>query len=1296
MSKSRSRLPLQECWQADVPRLKALARKQEAGKLNEALDASKAKVAARRKSLPKLQFPDELPVSHKLEDIAAALDKHQVVVICGETGSGKSTQLPKLMLELGRGTRGMIAHTQPRRVAARSIARRLSEELGTEMGQEVGFKIRFKDQVSDKSYIKVLTDGMLLAEVQGDRFLDQYDTIIIDEAHERSLNIDFLLGYLKQLLPKRPDLKVIITSATIDPESFSQHFEDAPIIHVSGRTYPVETRYRPLVTDDPDEADRDMTQGILEAVNECWKTGPGDILIFLSGEREIRETAEALRKRYSGQSAKGVEILPLFSRLSASDQDRVFNPGHHRRIVLATNVAETSLTVPRISFVIDPGQARISRYSARSKVQRLPIEKISQASANQRKGRCGRISNGVCVRLYSEEDFEQRPEFTDPEIHRTNLASVILQMQLLGLGDIEQFPFLMPPDERYVSDGYRILHEIGAVDEHRRITKLGREIARLPVDPRLGRVLLAAREINCLKEIMTIVAVMAIQDPRERPMEKAQAADQAHAEFNDDNSDFLAFINLWNAWQEVQQDRSGNQARKWCKQNFLAYMRMREWQDIRRQLAGHFRAENTKINEADSDYSEIHRALLHGFISQIGLRDEAGWYEGARGLKFKVFPGSALFKGAKKGGGPKWIVAGEVVETGQMWARKVARVEPAWLEEAGAHLLKQEFFEPHWEAASGRVAAFEKLTLYGLPIVPKRRVNYGPKDKATARTLFIREGLVRHTLEGKYPFLDHNYALTEEAEDLEARVRRRDILVEESALEALYHERVPDKIYDGISFAKWYRRNRDEAEKLLRFSKEDVLARSPDDVSADLYPETLVMNGIPMPVEYSFDPTGEADGVTLDVPVELVGQVDKARLEWLVPGYLEEKITAMIRALPKSLRRNFVPAPDFARAAAESMEFGKGDLAEQLAHHLTRMTGNPVDADVFRGLELPRHLVMKLRLRSADGKVIDSGEKISELQQRHAGRATMVMRNLKSDDWPEQHGTDWIFGDRHQVLEIDRGGIQVKAYPALEDRENSVASVLSATAEQAEQETRGAVLKLLSFTQKDVLKFARKNIDGIDAMCLRFKPIASCESLREDIVQAALASVAGEAAAGVRSAAQFRELGEHVAGALQSEINAMAAVVEKILEAHHAVAKQLTGNIDPRLLAAATDIKTQLRGLVHEGFVSATPRHWLAEIPRYLQAIDKRIERLQQNPTRDKGLQQQVRAQQERLESLLEDSEKGHRMLHRSPALRQYRWLLEEFRVSVFAQELGTRHKVSEKRLDEQWRLAQQELRRES
>jgi len=1284
--------------QADVHRLRRAARNpKERERFEKLLEQSSARLKLRRERLPQPAFPEELPVSQRLDDIAAALEKHQVIVICGETGSGKSTQLPKLMLKLGRGTRGLIAHTQPRRVAARAIARRLSEEMNTELGKEVGFKIRFSDHVSPDSYIKVLTDGMLLAEAQGDRFLDQYDTIIIDEAHERSLNIDFLLGYLKQLLPKRPDLKVIITSATIDPESFSKHFDNAPIVMVSGRTFPVETRFRPLQGEDEDSRDKSQLQGILEAVDECWQSGPGDILVFLAGEREIRETAEALRKHHP----PGVEILPLFSKLSAPEQDRIFKPGHAKRIVLATNVAETSLTVPRIRYVIDPGKVRLSRYSYRSKVQRLPIEKISQASANQRKGRCGRVSEGVCIHLYDEDDFLSRPAFTDPEIHRTNLAAVILQMQLLKLGDIENFPFLDPPDTRFVTDGYRLLHELEAVDEQRRITGLGKRIARLPMDPRLARMLLEADRQKCLAEMLVITTALTIQDPRERPMDQQQAADTAHAQFDpgpaEGKSDFISLLNLWNRFHEERKHRSGSQLRKWAKENFLSYMRLREWHDTHQQVKNLLAELGMKFTAGDRTpeqmYPLIHRAVLAGCLGQVGMKDEDALFKGPRNLKFQVWPGSALAKSP-----PKWIVAAEFVETQKIWARTVAGINPVWVEELASHLVTREYSEPRWERERGRVSGYENVLLFGLPLITSRRIDYGRKDPKRARELFIRDGLVPGEIDGNYPVLDNNQKVIEKIEALEARVRRRDILVDEETLQKFYDERLPEDIYDGVTFKAWYRRNEGTAEQLLLADKETLLARDPNEITSDQFPDALFINGLPMSLDYQFAPGGELDGLILEVPVELVGQVPAERPPWLVPGYIEEKVVAMIRALPKALRRNFVPAPDFARAAVEAMPFGEGDLHESLARQLTRMTGTVIESDVFHDLELPAHLVMKFRLLNPQGEVLQTGDDLRKLQQRYAAQATQQVRGLEAAEWPETEGTDWVFGEMPVAVEVGTAGRTLKAYPALADREFRVASVLSATEAEAQRSTRRAIVRLLELTCRDTVKFARKNIPRFHEACLKYKTVpgsgGNCEALREDIVAAALERAAGETLDTVRDEAAYRELEVKVRERLQSEVNALGELAGEILDRHHAIRKQLSGRLLPAMLAAIKGIDTQLKFLVRPGFVRATPFEWLQRFPRYLEAMQLRIERLPNNPGKDRAGQAALHAQLERLAELADGGvERLDALCARHPELAAWRWMLEEFRVSLFAQELKTALPVSEKRMDEQWQAARKAMR---
>jgi ATP-dependent helicase HrpA len=859
------------------------------------VDAAAARLRERRAALPVPTFDDSLPISAHRDAIAAAIRAHQVVVVCGETGSGKTTQLPKICLSLGLGAAGLIGHTQPRRIAARSVAARIAAELQTTVGGQVGYKVRFSDRTGPNAFVKLMTDGILLAETQSDRPLEQYEVIILDEAHERSLNIDFLLGYLKRLLPRRPDLKLIITSATIDPERFSRHFDRAPIVEVSGRSYPVELRYRPLTADDEDERDRDLQQAILDAVDEVWREGPGDILVFLSGEREIRETAESLRKHHPPNT----EILPLYARLSSAEQNRVFQPHGRPRIVLATNVAETSLTVPGIRYVIDPGMARISRYSPRGKIQRLPVEKISQASANQRAGRCGRVMAGVCVRLYAAEDFQSRPAFTDPEILRTHLAAVILQMSALNLGRPEEFPFVDPPDSRQIGDGFRLLFELRAVDERWRITELGRQLAKLPVDPRLGRMLLAAQRESCLREVLVIVAALAIQDPRERPLDKQQAADEKHRRFRDEHSDFMALLKLWDYYHEQARQLSKNQLRNLCQADYLSFVRMREWHDLHRELLGRATEMGMRLNDEAAPYDSLHRALLTGLLGHLGLKQEENAYLGARGRNFYLYPGSGLFK--KR---PRWVAAAELVETTRLYARTVARIEPEWVEGLAEHLLKRSYAEPHWEKRSAQVAAFERVTLYGLPIIANRRVNYGPLDPALAREVFIRHALVEGEFHCKAQFFQHNRQLLAELEELEIRARR-DLTADEEALYRFYDARIPEGIYSGPTFETWRKQVERENPRLLFLDRAALLAEAGPAADGERFPDHLDLDGLQLPLAYRFEPGAEDDGVTLTVPLAAVNQVDPKRLDWLVPGLRAERMAALLKSLPKALAAEF-------------------------------------------------------------------------------------------------------------------------------------------------------------------------------------------------------------------------------------------------------------------------------------------------------------------------------------------------------------------------------------------------------
>ncbi len=880
-------------------------------KLESQITASIERRAFRQKNIPIPEFENDLPVIERREEIAKAISEHQVIILSGETGSGKTTQLPKICLALGRGVSGMIGHTQPRRIAARTVATRIAEELKTELGDVVGYKVRFHDQVkADRSYVKLMTDGILLAETQNDKFLNQYDTIIIDEAHERSLNIDFLLGYLKQLLPKRPDLKVIITSATIDTARFSEHFNHAPIIEVSGRTFPVEIRYRPPMGDDDEQRGYDMVHGIVEAVDELCREGQGDILVFLSGERDIRDVSEALRKHHPPKT----EILPLLARQSAVEQNRVFKTGGHRRIVLATNVAETSLTVPGIRYVVDPGYARISRYSVRNKVQRLPIEKVSQSSANQRSGRCGRVAAGVAIRLYDEDDFKNRPAFTDPEVLRTNLASVILQMASLRLGEPAKFPFINPPPDKMINDGFRLLEELDAVDKHRQLTATGKQLAQLPIDPRIARMLLAAQKLNCITEVLIIASALSIQDPRERPMDKQQAADEAHNKYKDERSDFLAFIKLWELYHDKKKHLSQNKLRQYCKEHFLSFLRLREWHDIHQQLHVQVSQMGLKANQVPADYQEIHQALLSGLLSNIAVKSDNKEYTGTRNLKLHIFPGSALHKK-----GPKWVMAAELVETGRLYARIAAKIEPEWIEPVAGDLVRKQYSDPHWEKKPSQVVAFEQVSLYGLPIVPRRRVHFGPIDPVQSNEIFIRDALVQGDWFCRGPFFKHNLKLIENIELLEQKSRRRDVLVDDDVLFEFYKTRIPAHITNGAGFEKWRKKAEQDNPKLLFLTRDDLMQHQADHVTTDSFPDQLLVNRVPLALEYHFEPGKTHDGITQTIPLSLLNQTNPERYEWLVPGLLRDKIMFLLKSLPKTQRRHFIPMPKYADDCLQNM-----------------------------------------------------------------------------------------------------------------------------------------------------------------------------------------------------------------------------------------------------------------------------------------------------------------------------------------------------------------------------------------
>jgi ATP-dependent helicase HrpA len=1273
-----------ECMSIDQPgfsrRIHGLKKRLRSGKpidralprLEEELNASTRKRAAREENIPTLKYPEQLPVSQRREEIIEAIRKHQVIVLCGETGSGKTTQLPKLCLEAGRGTAGLIGHTQPRRIAARSVATRIAEELGSKVGETVGYKVRFSDHTQQDGYIKLMTDGILLAEIHSDPELRTYDTIIIDEAHERSLNIDFLLGFLKQLLPRRPDLRLIITSATIDPERLSEHFNDAPILQVSGRSYPVEIRYRPLVNPDEEERDRNQETALLEAVDELAMEGPGDILIFLPGEREIREYAESLRKHHPPHT----EILPLYARLSAAEQNRVFATHSGRRIILSTNVAETSLTVPGIRYVIDTGSARISRYSWRAKVQRLHIEPISQASANQRSGRCGRVAEGICIRLYGEDDYENRPEFTDAEVVRTNLAAVILQMANLGLGEVEQFPFVDPPDSRLIKDGYKLLFELGAVDNGHRISKTGRQLARLPIDPRLGRMLIEGHKQGVLAEILIITSSLAIQDPRERPQDKRAAADQALAEFSDERSDFLTRLNIWTNFHEQSRHLSNNKLRRWCRDHFLSYLRMREWLSLHKQLRGQLLEMGYHDHEPGDNYDGIHQALLTGLLDQVGFRHEDKEYLGVRDRKFRIFPASGL---ARKG--PKWIMASQMIDTGRLYAHEVASIKPEWIERYAGHLLKRHYSEPFWQSHRGQVAANERITLYGLTINPKRRINFGAVDPVAAREIFIRHALVMGEYRTQARCIQHNREFIADIEDLEARSRRRDLLIDEDQLFRFYDQRIPADIHNGPAFERWYKKSADNDPLLL--SEEQLIKGDTRHITEDDFPSHLVMDGIQLPLSYHFEPGNPADGVTLQVPLVLLKRIPGWKLEWLVPGLLEEKLIAMIRSLPKAQRKNYVPAPDFARACFESMPRSEAPLADTFAHSLTRMTGVPCEPEWFTEENLPEHLRMRITLMDEQSREISSGRSLEALQQERADEASKASEQQapEADAFERDDITAWDFGTLPDFIERDQQGYTLKVWPALIEQGKSVGLRVFDTPEQARQQHHAGLRRLFMLQLSSKVKELGRQLPHEQKLCLLFASTGTCQQLKEDLLLTVFDRLFMQAPLPENEAgfiARCNECSEQ----LKAELKILCDRLLPILEKHHELRQQLRGNLPLNRIEAAGDIAGQLDQMIYRGFVLDTPAEVLQQMPRYLKAIKRRLERLDQQPDVDRAQRVQIEPLWSRYLEWIENHPDKRVM----DEVTSFRWQLEELRVSLFAQSLGTPAPVSIKRLEKQWR----------
>ena len=1233
----------------------------------------------------------DLPINQRREDLLAAISAHQVVIVAGETGSGKSTQLPQICLELGLGAPAgeggregrLIGHTQPRRIAARSIAERIAEETGTTLGDLVGYQVRFNEEVGPNTRIKVMTDGILLAEIQRDRTLSRYDTLIIDEAHERSLNIDFLLGYLRQLLAERPDLKVIITSATIDTERFSQHFDDAPIIAVEGRTYPVEIRYRPLDdATDPDGETLDQAEGICAAVEELRRSESGDVLVFCSGEREIREAAAALEDL----GLADTEIFPLYARLSSAEQHRVFESHRGRRIVLATNVAETSLTVPGIRSVIDPGTARVSRYSARTKVQRLPIEPVSQASANQRAGRCGRVGPGVCIRLYSEEDFASRPEFTEPEIRRTNLASVILQMAALGLGEAERFPFVDPPSDRNIRDGVALLEELDAVDPERAgtrkwLTPIGRKLARLPIDPRLGRMVIDAAENGCLHEVMVIASAMSIQDPRERPMEQRPAADASHARFAHPTSDFLSYLNLWNHLEQERRERSSNQFRKMCRQEFLNHNRIREWRDIYSQLLRTARTLGFRPNTVDASADQIHLSLLAGLLSHIGVKDSSGReFIGARQARFSIAAGSSLHKNA-----PAWVMAGELVETNRLWARTAARSDPLWAERLGAHLVKRSYGEPTWDPTRGAATTHERVTLYGLVLVPGRRVQLSRIDPAEAREMFIFHGLVEGEWDMHHPFMDRNAEVIAEAATIEARARRNDLVAEADAIFAFYEHRLPDSVTSGAAFNSWWKQARREDPALLDLAVSDLVDLEAAAIDPHLYPEEWLAGDLQLAISYEFDSTSHSDGVTITIPAAVLGRLDPALFEWNVPGLRDELVTELIRSLPKPIRKVFVPVPETIALIRADLDPARGGLVEVVRAALNRLIDEPLPVDSLRISAVADHLRPNFRVVDAEGTTLAEGRDLDAIRARLADRLRAEVRAVVAEVGAEFARTGlrtWDLDALPRVIEHEADGHRVRAYPALVDEQEGVGIAVFASPDEQTEAMWAGTRRLLRLQMPSPARQVDSLLDAGTKRRLANDRHQPRVEWYHDCINCTLDHLIAEGGGPAWNRAAFKQLVEGARAGFADTLAAVCSSATTILSTLGAIDTALARASATAPLASVTDARHHLERLVYPGFLTGVGFDRLGDLTRYLKAIERRAAAMTRNPARDASLMAtcvQLEVEYDRLVATTPWSDE----------LELLAYQLEEFRVSSFAQELGTASPVSEKRLrTEMHRLA--------
>ncbi|MFC7288009.1 ATP-dependent RNA helicase HrpA [Herminiimonas glaciei] len=1289
-----------------------------------------------RNPLPAISFPEELPVSGKRDDIARAIQANQVIIVSGETGSGKTTQLPKICLELGRGLNGLIGHTQPRRIAASSTAKRIAQEIGSPLGEHVGFKVRFNDTLTKGAWIKLMTDGILLAETQTDPLLRQYDTIIIDEAHERSLNIDFLLGYLKQLLPKRPDLKVIITSATIDADRFARHFGSngklAPVIEVSGRLYPVEVRYRPVEAFDKnadsnpnatsdaaaarrsalaakERGQRDLMDAVVDAVDELARIGSGDVLVFLPGEREIRDAAEALRKHHPPH----VEILPLFARLSVQEQERVFKISNARRIVLATNVAETSLTVPGIRYVVDAGLARVKRYSYRNKVEQLQIEPIAQSAANQRAGRCGRVAAGVCIRLYDEQDYLLRPKFTEPEILRSSLASVILRMKSLHLTDVETFPFIEPPLGRAIADGYQLLQELGAVDDENRLTKLGRELAKLPLDPRVGRMILAAKDNVCLTEVLIIAAALSVQDPRDRPMEAQGAADNAHKKFADEKSEFTSYLKIWKWFEDaIAHKKSNRLLQEECRANFLSQLRLREWRDVHSQLLTIVREQGWRLNEAPATYEQLHTALLTGLLGNIGFKaEDEPHYLGARGIKFHIWPGSSLIKKAGK-----WVMAAELVDTTRLYARCIAQIQPEWLERVAGHLLKKSYGEPRWEKRTAQVSAYERATLYGLVVYSQRRIQYGLINPADAREIFIRDALVGGDFETRAPFFAHNHKLVREIENLEHKSRRLDVLVDDDLIAAFYDKLIPADIHNGISFEKWHKDATAKEPKLLYLNRDDLMRHEAAGVTTELFPKVMNVAGVDMALSYHFEPGTPRDGVTLAVPLYALNQVSADRCEWLVPGMLKEKVHLLLKSLPQKLRRHCVPLPDYAAGFCDRVQdahaFGKGSLLDAVIADVREKTGIATKTTDYKLETLSAHQFMNFKVIDEHGRQLEMGRNLASLRNEFGGQAresfqriaektaapmaqaaqvqvpgkaaTPATNNKATSSTAAATGihqnlTSWTFGELPELLEIQQGKQTLIGFPALVDKGAYCDLEVFDDPNEAARVHRIGLRRLLALQLKEQLKYLEKNIPGLQQMGMQFMALGSQEELREQIIHAGLERACLQEPL-PKTAEQFNARKDEGKSRLGLLVNEIARLVGLVLTEYHALPKKL--QTVKAHTQAVNDMQAQLQGLVGKRFIADNDYTNLTHFPRYLKAINVRIDKLRADPARD------ARAMAE-WQQAAAPWQRALKERHGDPKMTEFRWLLEELRVSLFAQELRTPMPVSVKRLQKVWESMQ-------